>query len=184
MTSVSTTALSGVLTLEPRIFADDRGFFMEAWNRSTFARAAGIDIDFVQDNHSHSVKGVLRGMHYQLDPHAQGKLVRVLAGAIFDVAVDIRRTSETFGRWIGIELNEDNKRQLWIPRGFAHGFLVLSDRADVLYKASDYYAPECDRGVRWNDPLIGIEWPIDGLELIISEKDANAPYLDDADVFD
>ncbi|MCC6813093.1 MAG: dTDP-4-dehydrorhamnose 3,5-epimerase, partial [Rubrivivax sp.] len=153
------TALAGVLVLEPRVFGDDRGFFMESYNRRSFAQATGLDIDFVQDNHSRSRKGVLRGLHYQLR-QPQGKLVRVTHGAVFDVAVDIRRGSPTFGRWVGVELSADNHRQLWVPPGLAHGFVVLSDSADFLYKTTDYYAPEHERSIAWDDPAIGIDWPL------------------------
>ena len=153
------TALAGVLVLEPRVFGDDRGFFMESYNRRSFAQATGLDIDFVQDNHSRSRKGVLRGLHYQLH-QPQGKLVRVTHGAVFDVAVDIRRGSATFGRWVGVELSADNHRQLWVPPGLAHGFVVLSDSADFLYKTTDYYAPEHERSIAWDDPAIGIDWPL------------------------
>ncbi len=153
------TALVGVLVLEPRVFGDDRGFFMESYNRRSFAQATGLDIDFVQDNHSRSRKGVLRGLHYQLR-QPQGKLVRVTHGAVFDVAVDIRRGSATFGRWVGVELSADNHRQLWVPPGLAHGFVVLSDSADFLYKTTDYYAPEHERSIAWDDPAIGIDWPL------------------------
>lgn len=182
MTSVTPTALGDVQVVSPRVFADDRGFFFEAWNRRTFDEAVGRHVEFVQDNHSRSTKGVLRGLHYQVPPHAQGKLVRCVVGAVFDVAVDIRRSSSTFGEWVGVELSADNKKQLWIPEGFAHGFYVLTGAAEVLYKTTDFYAPECDRAIRWDDPDIGISWPLDG-EPLLSDKDAAAPYLRDADVF-
>nr|MCU0890415.1 dTDP-4-dehydrorhamnose 3,5-epimerase [Sandarakinorhabdus sp.] len=151
------TPLPGVLLIEPRVFGDARGFFLESWNRQSFAEA-GLDMDFVQDNHSRSSRGVLRGLHYQLH-NPQGKLVRVTQGAVFDVAVDIRRASPHFGRWVGYELSADNHRMLWIPPGFAHGFLVLSDTADFLYKCTTLYDPPSDRGIRWDDPAIGIDWP-------------------------
>ena len=168
-----------VVVVKPKVFADGRGFFMETYKKSDFAQM-GIDVDFVQDNHSKSVKGVLRGLHYQLEPKAQGKLVRCVRGRIFDVAVDIRRGSPTFGKWVGVELSEENKLMLWIPKGFAHGFLVLSEEAEVIYKVSgSEYSPEHDRSIRWNDPSIGIEWPLES-EPILSEKDRNAPLLKDA----
>ncbi len=155
----SATAIEGVLILEPKVFGDTRGFFMESYNRRTFADVSGLDIDFVQDNHSRSARGVLRGLHYQLR-QPQGKLVRVAAGAVFDVAVDIRRASPTFGRWVGVELTAENQRQLWVPAGLAHGFVVLSESADFLYKTTDYYAPEHERCIAWDDPAIGIAWPL------------------------
>jgi len=153
------TALAGVLILEPRVFGDARGFFMESFNRRVFEQLTGAHADFVQDNHSRSAKGVLRGLHYQIR-QPQGKLVRVVRGAVFDVAVDLRRSSPTFGRWVGAELTEDNHRQLWVPPGLAHGFVVLSDSADFLYKTTDYYAPEHERCIAWDDPAIGIDWPL------------------------
>lgn len=177
----SSTPIDGLLVLEPRVFEDNRGFFYESYNEETF-RHLGINDRFVQDNHSGSRKGVIRGLHYQIC-HPQAKLVRVLVGEIFDVAVDIRRSSPTFGKWFGINLSAENKKQLYIPAGFAHGFLVLSDWAEVLYKTSDFYAPECDRVIVWNDPTIGIQWPLDGLEPILSEKDARGVRLEQADLF-
>ena len=175
------TSIPEVILIKPRVFGDERGFFMETYKKSDFEKA-GIDTDFVQDNHSKSVKGVLRGLHYQLEPKAQGKLVRCIRGKIFDVAVDIRRGSPTFGKWIGVELSEENKLMLWIPKGFAHGFLTLSEEAEIVYKVSGgEYSPEHDRNIRWNDPDIGIEWPLGG-EPILSEKDKIAPLLKDADV--
>jgi dTDP-4-dehydrorhamnose 3,5-epimerase len=176
------TALSGLLLIEPRSFPDDRGFFVESWNARLFTEATGVEAGFVQDNHSGSKGGVLRGLHYQLPPQPQGKLVRVVTGSVFDVAVDIRRSSPTFGRWFGAELTADNRRQLWVPPGFAHGFLATSDWAELLYKTTDYYSPELDRSIRWDDPDIGIDWPIEG-QPILSEKDASAPLLRDAQVF-
>lgn len=170
------TDLRDVVMIEPRVFGDDRGFFMESYNRAQFTSAIGRDIEFVQDNHSRSVRGVLRGLHLQAAPKAQTKLVRVIQGEIFDVAVDVRQGSATFGRWIGERLSAENRRQLWIPEGFAHGFVVLSDVAEVLYKTSDYYSPEHERAVAWNDPEIGIEWPIQSSP-ILSAKDASAPGL-------
>jgi dTDP-4-dehydrorhamnose 3,5-epimerase len=167
-----------VLLVEPQAFSDERGFFMETYRHSDFLANGFVD-EFVQDNFSHSVQGVLRGLHYQKDPKAQGKLVLVLRGRIFDVAVDIRKGSPTFGRWIGAELSDENHRMLWVPRGFAHGFCVLSDEADVLYKVTNDYAPELDRGIIWNDPEIGIEWPISGP--LLSPKDAQLPRLSKVD---
>ena len=167
------TAIADVLILEPKVFGDTRGFFMESYNRRTFAAATGLDIDFVQDNHSRSARGVLRGLHYQMR-QPQGKLVRVTQGAVFDVAVDVRRGSPTFGRWVGVELTADNQRQLWLPAGMAHGFVVLSESADFLYKATDYYAPEHERCIAWNDTDIGIDWPLAAhgiIEPLLSAKD-------------
>jgi dTDP-4-dehydrorhamnose 3,5-epimerase len=157
---------------------------MESWNRDGFAAATGVTSDFVQDNHSRSARGVLRGLHYRLPPHAQGKLLRACSGAVFDVVVDIRRSSPTFRRWVGAELTAENKLQLWAPPGFAHGFLVLSETADVLYKTTAYYAPDCDRAMRWDDPEIGIEWPLGGQEPILSDRDRAAPPISHADLFD
>ena len=178
---IHATALPGVLLIEPRVFGDARGFFLESWNRQRF-RNAGLDLDFVQDNHSRSSRGVLRGLHYQL-ANPQGKLVRVTEGAVFDVAVDIRRSSPHFGQWVGYELSAENHRMLWIPPGFAHGFLVLSDTADFLYKCTSLYDPPSDRGIRWNDPDIGIAWPDTGTAPLLSAKDAAAPYLAQAELF-
>lgn len=178
------TALDGVLILEPRVFGDERGFFMESFNQRAFDEAVGSHVEFVQDNHSRSARGVLRGLHYQLPPHAQGKLVRVTQGSVFDVAVDLRRSSPTFGRWVGVELSGSNHRQLWIPPGFAHGFIVTSDSADFLYKTTDYYAPQAEGAVRWDDPTIGIEWPDIGSAPVLSGKDAAASRLAEAVVFD
>ncbi|HFZ8448558.1 TPA: dTDP-4-dehydrorhamnose 3,5-epimerase, partial [Salmonella enterica subsp. enterica serovar Aberdeen] len=154
------TEIPDVLIFEPKVFSDERGFFMESFNQKVFEEAVGRKIEFVQDNHSKSTKGVLRGLHYQVEPYAQGKLVRCIAGEVFDVAVDIRKDSETFGKWVGVNISSENKRQLWIPEGFAHGFLVLSDSADFLYKTSNYYSPIHERGIVWNDPTININWPI------------------------
>ncbi|MFN3884198.1 MAG: dTDP-4-dehydrorhamnose 3,5-epimerase [Rhodocyclaceae bacterium] len=179
---VTCTAIPDVLLIEPKVFNDARGFFFESYNRKAFREATGLDIDFVQDNHSKSVKGVLRGLHYQLPPRAQGKLVRVVQGAVFDVAVDIRESSPTFGRWVGEILSADNKKQLWIPPGFAHGFLTLSDTAEFLYKTTDYYAPELERTIRWDDPTLGIDWPIEGWP-ILAAKDAAAPLFERAERF-
>jgi len=176
------TALPGVKLIEPRVFGDDRGFFLESWNARTFA-AAGIDAGFVQDNHSQSAKGVLRGLHYQIGS-PQGKLVRVVSGAVFDVAVDLRRSSETFGRWVGYELSADNKRQAWIPPGFAHGFLSLRDGTELLYKCTDFYSAEAERSLIWNDPDIAIAWPLNGMaKPLLSDKDAAAKTLAEIEVF-
>ncbi|MGQ9686854.1 MAG: dTDP-4-dehydrorhamnose 3,5-epimerase [Thiobacillaceae bacterium] len=178
--NVIETGLSGVLILKPKVFGDERGFFMESYNRRVFAEL-GLPTDFVQDNHSRSVRGVLRGLHYQIQ-QPQGKLVRVVRGAVYDVAVDLRRSSPTFGRWEGVELSEDNRRMLWIPPGFAHGFLVLSDYADFLYKTTDFYAPEHERCIAWNDPAIGIAWPLEG-EPVLSAKDRAGKALAQAEVY-
>ena len=176
---VTPTALEGLLILEPAVFGDARGFFTESWNAQRFNAAVGHEVRFVQDNHSRSRKGVLRGLHFQRAPHAQGKLVRCTAGAVFDVAVDLREGSPTYGRWDGVELSGDNHRQLWIPPGFAHGFLVLSDSADFLYKTTDYYAPQAEGAVRWDDPDIGIAWPDMGEAPQLAAKDAAAAWLRD-----
>ncbi len=176
---VEKTAIDGVLVFEPKLFGDARGFFMESFNQRIFNEAVGHEVNFVQDNHSRSVKGVLRGLHFQTAPHAQGKLVRAAAGAVFDVAVDIRRDSPTFGAWVGVELSADNQRQLWIPPGLAHGFLVLTDSADFLYKTTDYYAPQCEGAVRWDDPDLAIAWPDVGVAPQLSGKDAAAGWLRD-----
>ena len=177
------TQLPDVMLIEPRVFGDARGFFMESWNRKTFAGLGlGLDLDFVQDNHSRSARGVLRGLHYQLH-QPQGKLVRVTQGAVYDVAVDLRRSSPNFGQWTGHELSAENHHMLWVPPGFAHGFLVLSESADFLYKTTEYYAPEHERCVLWNDPAIGIEWPLDGGEPLLSAKDKVGSLLKDAEVY-
>jgi len=176
MKSIS-TAIADVFILEPKVFGDTRGFFFESFNTRAFAEATGLDVQFVQDNHSRSAKGVLRGLHYQiLQP--QGKLVRVVRGSVFDVAVDIRKASPTFGKWVGVELTEDNHRQLWVPPGLAHGFLVTSESADFLYKTTDYYAPEHERCLAWNDPEIAIEWPLEGAPQL-SAKDQLGKLLVD-----
>jgi dTDP-4-dehydrorhamnose 3,5-epimerase len=175
------TDLPEVLILEPRIFGDERGFFFESFNLRQFREATGVGADFVQDNHSRSGKGVLRGLHYQIR-QPQGKLVRVTAGEVFDVAVDLRRSSPTFGKWAGAVLSAENKRMLWVPAGFGHGFLVLSDSADFLYKATDYYAPEHERSVIWNDPDIGVRWPLEG-QPILAPKDRAGLPLRQAEVF-
>ena len=175
------TAIPEVLILEPKVFGDERGFFMESFNARSFHELTGIDLKFVQDNHSRSVKNVLRGLHYQIQ-QPQGKLVRVVRGSVFDVAVDIRKSSGTFDKWVGVELTEENHRQFWMPPGFAHGFVVLSDSADFLYKTTDYYAPEHERCILWNDPTIGIEWPVQG-EPQLSDKDKEGCLLLQAEVF-
>lgn len=176
---VTALAIADVLLIEPKVFGDDRGFFFESFNQQAFNAATGLDSDFVQDNHSKSAKNVLRGLHYQLPPKAQGKLVRVVAGEVFDVAVDIRKDSPTFGQWVGQLLSAENKLQMWIPPGLAHGFLVLSDSAEFLYKTTDYYAPAYERSIAWNDPALAIEWPLLGGQAVLSAKDANAPLLAD-----
>ena len=173
---VTALAIPDVLLIEPQVFGDDRGFFFESFNQQAFNQATGLDLQFVQDNHSKSAKNVLRGLHYQLPPKAQGKLVRVVAGEVFDVAVDIRKDSPTFGQWVGRVLSAENKLQMWVPAGLAHGFLVLSDSAEFLYKTTDYYAPEYERSIAWNDPALAIDWPIQGLPSL-SSKDAVAPLL-------
>ncbi len=178
---VTRTSIPDVLICVPEVFGDERGFFLESWNERKFRDVAGVGVHFVQDNHSRSERGVLRGLHYQIK-QPQGKLVRVVRGRVFDVAVDLRKSSATFGRWVGTDLAEDNHRQLWIPRGFAHGFLVLSEIADFLYKSTDYYAPEHERCIIWNDPAIAIEWPTDH-EPTLSAKDRTGALLRDAEVF-
>lgn len=183
MPAVIETSLRDVLIVEPEAYEDDRGLFFESWNAASFAAVTGSDAVFVQDNHSRSRRGVLRGLHYQVPPHEQGKLVRAVRGSVFDVAVDIRRSSPDFGKWTGVELSARNRRQVWVPSGYAHGFQALSDTADVLYKTTAYYAPTSDRSIRWDDPAIGIDWPL-ASDPILSEKDARAPLLADADVFD
>jgi dTDP-4-dehydrorhamnose 3,5-epimerase len=178
---VHKTDLPEVLIIEPRVFGDDRGFFYESFNQRRFQELAGLQSEFVQDNHSRSAKNVLRGLHYQIR-QPQGKLVRVVAGEVFDVAVDMRRASKTFGKWTGVVLSAENKRQMWIPEGYAHGFLVLSESAEFLYKTTDYYAPEYERAVRWNDPDIGVAWPLQGAPLL-SAKDKAALSLSEAETF-
>ena len=168
------TSLAEVLVIEPTVFGDERGFFYESWNRKRFSALVGRDVDFVQDNHSRSARGVLRGLHYQIG-NPQGKLVRVIAGEVFDVAVDLRRASKTFGRWTGERLSAANRRMMWVPEGFAHGFLVLSDTAEFLYKATDYYAPEHERTLLWNDPQLAITWPLEGAPLLKPKDAAGAP---------
>jgi dTDP-4-dehydrorhamnose 3,5-epimerase len=177
------TAIKGVYIIEPRIFNDDRGYFFEAWKQAEFEKHIG-KVSFVQDNESKSCRGVLRGLHYQRGETSQAKLVRVIKGCVVDVAVDLRRSSPTFGQHVMVELSEENKRQLYIPRGFAHGFLVLSEEAIFTYKVDNPYAPQSDAGIRWNDPTLAIEWPTEGLEVLTSEKDLIQPLFKDAELFD
>jgi len=177
------TAIPDVLVIEPKMFGDARGFFYESFNGKAFDEAVGRHVEFVQDNHSRSSKGVLRGLHYQLE-QTQGKLVRVARGAVFDVAVDIRRSSRTFGQWVGVELTEENHKQLWVPEGFAHGFLVLSESADFLYKTTDYYAPAHERAIRWDDPTLAIAWPDIGTAPTLSAKDLSGQPLGIAELFE
>jgi dTDP-4-dehydrorhamnose 3,5-epimerase len=179
--NVIQTAIPDVLMIEPVVRGDARGFFVEVWHEERY-RSAGIDLPFVQDNHSRSGGGTLRGLHYQIQ-HAQGKLVRVAAGEVFDVAVDLRRSSPAFGRWVGTILSGENHRQLWVPPGFAHGFYVMSDSADLLYKCTDLYAPQYDRTLQWNDPELGVEWPLSGLAPLLSAKDQAGVPLRDAEVY-
>ena len=176
------TAIADVLIFEPKVFGDARGFFFESFNRQVFDQAVGRHVDFVQDNHSRSSKGVLRGLHYQIQ-QPQGKLVRVVRGSVFDVAVDLRKSSRTFGQWLGVELSEENQRQLWVPEGFAHGFVVTSESADFLYKTTDFYAPAHERCIRWDDPALAIQWPELGLKPLVSAKDAVGKVFGDAAVF-
>ncbi len=178
---VTPTSLPEVLVLEPKVFGDERGFFLESWNARTFAQATGQDVTFVQDNHSRSARGVLRGIHYQL-VQPQGKLVRVASGAVWDVAVDLRRSSPDFGKWAGVELSAENKKQMWIPAGFGHAFLVLSESADFLYKATQFWSAQHDRALRWDDPELGIAWPLEGAPRL-ADKDAGASLLAQAEVF-
>ena len=180
---VTPTAIADVLIIEPRVFGDARGFFFESFNKKAFAQASGLDVEFVQDNHSRSARGVLRGLHYQIE-QPQGKLVRVVRGAVFDVAVDLRTSSATFGQWVGAELSEENQRQMWVPPGFAHGFLTLSESADFLYKTTDYYAPQFECCIAWDDPALAIAWPLAGLAPLVSAKDQAGMLLANAPVFD
>lgn len=176
------TVIPDVLIFEPKVFRDDRGFFFESFNARAFEQASGLNHQFVQDNHSKSAKNVLRGLHYQVAPKTQGKLLRVVQGEVFDVAVDIRKSSKTFGRWVGLVLSAKNKQQLWIPPGFAHGFLALSEGAEFLYKTTDYYSPDDERSLLWNDPALGIDWPLDGAPILAS-KDAAAKRLSEVEAF-
>lgn len=180
--TITKTELPEVLILEPKVFGDDRGFFFESFNQRDFKNATGLEVNFVQDNHSKSSQGVLRGLHYQIQ-HPQGKLVRVTRGTVFDVAVDLRKSSPNFGKWVGVELTADNKRQLWVPPGFAHGFVVTSETAEFLYKTTDYWHPEHERSLLWNDCTVGINWPIER-EPILAAKDSAAPLLGAAEIFD
>ena len=173
--NVKPLAIRDVLLIEPKVFGDERGFFFESFNQKAFNELTGLDVQFVQDNHSRSAKNVLRGLHYQLPPKAQGKLVRAVVGEVFDVAVDIRKDSPTFGKWVGEILSADNKRQLWIPPGFAHGFLVLSEAAEFLYKTTDYYAPELERSIAWDDPEVAVRWPISRLPVVSAKDRAGSP---------
>lgn len=179
--NVIRTEIPEVLILEPKVFGDDRGFFLESFNAKQFEALTGLKRDFVQDNHSRSARNVLRGIHYQIQ-HPQGKLVRVVAGEVFDVAVDLRKQSPTFGKWVGVTLSAENKRQLWVPEGFGHAFVVTSDHAEFLYKTTDYWFPEHERSIVWNDPMLGIKWPIDG-EPLVSQKDKEGKLLENAEVF-
>ncbi len=178
---ITTTAIAEVLLVEPQVFGDERGFFFESFNQRRWRETTGLSTTFVQENHSRSVKNVLRGLHYQIK-QPQGKLVRVIVGEVFDVAVDIRKSSPTFGAWVGTVLSADNKHQLWVPEGFAHGFVVLSEAAEFLYMTTDYYAPEHERAIRWNDPDLAVDWPIKG-EPLLSAKDREAPLLGEAELF-
>ncbi len=180
--NVIQTEIPEVLLIEPKVFGDERGFFFESFNQKNFAEKTGINLNFVQDNHSRSAKGVLRGLHYQIE-QTQGKLLRTVVGEIFDVAVDIRQTSPTFSKWVGYLLTAENKRQLWIPPGFAHGFLVVSEVAEVLYKTTDYYAPQYERSIIWNDPDIGIKWPTEEITPVLSKKDEAGKTLKTAEIF-
>ena len=180
---VTPLAIPDVFLIEPKVFGDARGFFFESFNQKAFNEATGTNHQFVQDNHSRSTQGVLRGLHYQLPPHPQGKLVRVVQGAVFDVAVDIRQSSPTFGQWVGAELSEDNQHQLWVPPGFAHGFVVFSETAEFLYKTTDYYAPAHERCIVWNDAQLSIDWQLNGLEPQLSAKDQQGKAFADAEVF-
>lgn len=179
---VTKTDISEVLVIEPDVYGDDRGFFFESYNRRALRELTGIDLTFVQDNHSRSKKNILRGLHYQVK-HPQGKLVRVISGEVFDVTVDLRSSSETFGQWVGVNLSAENRKQLWIPPGFAHGFYVLSEEADFLYKTTDYYSPEDERCIRWDDEMLAVDWPFDGRP-ILSEKDEQGVAFTDAEYFE
>lgn len=178
------TLIPDVKIIEPTVFGDERGFFFESFHQSRFEQAIGYAVNFIQDNHSRSVKGVLRGLHYQLPPHAQAKLVRCVQGEVFDVAVDIRQSSATFGKWVGVHLSAENKRQLWIPEGFAHGFVTLSESADFLYKTTNYYAAQSERSILWNDPELAIDWPLVGITPQLSAKDTQAKLWAEAEYFE
>jgi dTDP-4-dehydrorhamnose 3,5-epimerase len=181
--TVTPTAIPEVVILEPKVFGDARGFFYESFNARDFAAATGINVSFVQDNHSRSSRGVLRGLHYQIE-HAQGKLVRVTEGEVWDVAIDLRRSSPTFGRWVGVTLSAENHRQLWVPPGFGHGFVVVSESADFLYKTTDYYAPEHERCLLWNDAAVGVNWPLGDIAPVLSDKDRRGLPLAQCELFD
>ncbi|WP_281220921.1 dTDP-4-dehydrorhamnose 3,5-epimerase [Escherichia coli] len=181
--NVIKTEIPDVLIFEPKVFSDERGFFFESFNQKVFEEAVGRKVKFVQDNHSKSSKGVLRGLHYQLEPYAQAKLVRCMVGEVFDVAVDIRKSSPTFGKWVGVNISAENKHQLWIPEGFAHGFLVLSNTAEVLYKTNNYYNKENERNIIWNDNTIDIDWPELNINVILSTKDKCASHINKIDYF-
>ncbi|HII1831259.1 TPA: dTDP-4-dehydrorhamnose 3,5-epimerase [Escherichia coli] len=181
--NVIKTEIPDVLIFEPKVFSDERGFFFESFNQKVFEEAVGRKVKFVQDNHSKSSKGVLRGLHYQLEPYAQAKLVRCMVGEVFDVAVDIRKSSPTFGKWVGVNLSAENKHQLWIPEGFAHGFLVLSNTAEVLYKTNNYYNKKNERNIIWNDNTIDIDWPVLNINVILSTKDKCASHINKIDYF-
>lgn len=183
--NVIATALPGVLIIEPRVFTDERGWFMESYNQAVFEQAVGCAVPFVQDNHSYSKRGVIRGLHYQLPPYAQGKLVRATQGRVWDVAVDIRKSAASFGKWVGVELSAENRRQLWIPPGFAHGFITLSETSEFMYKTTARYNKESEAAINWNDPQLAIQWPgISAADVLLAEKDAAAPFFKDARVFD
>ncbi|EGO8360382.1 dTDP-4-dehydrorhamnose 3,5-epimerase [Escherichia coli] len=175
--NVIKTEIPDVLIFEPKVFGDERGFFMESFNQKVFEEAVGRKVEFVQDNHSKSVKGVLRGLHFQIEPYPQAKLVRCVKGEVYDVAVDIRPDSSTYRKWVGVFLSAQNKKQLWIPEGFAHGFVVISEEAEFLYKTTNYYMPSAEGSIRWNDPILNIDWPIKSNELILSDKDKNADFF-------
>ena len=182
---VINTIFPDLKVIEPVLHRDNRGLFFENYNRASFSQYMGFEVDFVQENYSRSIKGVVRGLHYQLKPHSQAKLVQCIAGEVYDVTVDVRTSSSTFGQWFGVFLSSENKRQIWIPEGFAHGFLTLSDYSEFLYKTTDYWSKECERAIRWDDPQIGIEWPDCGVVPLLSEKDQFAPILaDQKDLFD
>ena len=181
---VTALSIPDTLLIEPKVFRDDRGFFFESFNQAEFEKETNLSPVFVQDNHSRSIKGVLRGLHYQLPPKAQDKLVRVVQGEIFDVVVDIRKSSSTFGKWTGVTLSEKNKKLIWIPKGFAHGFLVLSEIAEVIYKTTDYYAPQYESCIRWDDPKLNINWNFKGVNLLLSTKDKKGELIQNSKVFD
>ena len=181
---VTALSIPDILLIEPKVFRDDRGFFFESFNQSSFEKETNLAPIFVQENHSKSIKGTLRGLHYQLPPKAQDKLVRVLRGEIYDVAVDIRKGSSTFGKWVGEKLSEKNKKQIWIPKGFAHGFLVLSEIAEVIYKTTDYYAPQYERCIRWDDPKLSIDWSLNGIKPILSSKDREGVLISSTELID